>query len=229
MSYRILLLGADTKNRARLQQFLAEEISVKATGDPMEGISLACNGMSDLVLLDATSQSLDGFELLRLIRSRCDVPIIMLTESGPSDRITALQMGADDCVSFNCHFQELVARVEAILRRYTPATSASRPIEIGTVRIDPGSRNAWVRGAPLALTSAEYIILETLMRMAGRVVTRERLSWTLRQRESSGLDRSLDVHVAHLRNKLGRPSSIRTVRGEGYFFCYEPLEQKDEA
>ena len=228
MSYRILLLGADAKSCARLRQFLAEKVSVKAIEDAIEGISLACKGVYDLVLLDATWQGFDGFEALRLIRSRCDVPVLMLMESGTSDRITALQLGADDCVSPNCHLQELAARVEAILRRYAPAASSGRPIEIGTVRIDPGSRCAWARDALLSLTSAEYIILEALMRTAGRVVTRERLSWTLRQRESSGLDRSLDVHIAHLRSKLGRPSPIRTVRGEGYVFCYEPLGQKDE-
>jgi len=228
MRHRILLLGADAKSRARLRQFLAERVSVKATEDVVEGISLACRGVYDLVLLDATLQSVDGFEVLRLIRSRCDVPVMILMESGPSDRIAALQLGADDCVSPNCHMQELAARVEAILRRYSPATSSGRPIEIGAVRIDPGSRSAWARGALLSLTSAEYIILDALMRAAGRVVTRERLSWTLRQRESSELDRSLDVHMAHLRSKLGRPSPIRTVRGEGYFFCYEPLGQKDE-
>jgi len=230
MNYRILLVGAYTESRARLQQFLAEEISIKATEDPGEGIALTCSGLYDIILLDTTLQGLDGFEMLRLIRSRCDIPVMMMMSGAAlGDRITALQMGADDCVTANCHFQELFARIQAILRRYTSAGTANRYIEIGAVRIDPGSRNVWINGVPVVLTAAQYIILETLMRTPGRVVTRERLSWTLRQRESSGLDRSLDVHVAHLRRKLGRPSPILTVRGEGYFFCYEPLEQRDES
>ena len=224
MTCRILLIGAEAKNKSRQQQFLAEDMSIKATADASEGISLASNGAYDIVLLDTALHSLDGLEALRLIRSRCDLPVIMLTGAGAGDRITALYMGADDCVSSTCTFPELVARINAVLRRYGRNTNVLQPIEIGAVRVEPGSRSVWVEGAPVALTSAEYIILETLMREAGRVVTRERLTWTLRQKELTGLDRSLDVHMAHLRDKIGRPSPIRTVRGEGYFFCYEHLE-----
>lgn len=224
MKCRILLIGAEARNRGRLQQLLAEDMSVKATQDAGEGIALACNGVYDIVLLDAVLPALDGLEALRLIRARCVLPVIMLTGSGAGDRITALYMGADDCVNSSCPFPELVARINAVLRRCSRNANLLQPIEIGSVRIDPGSRNAWFDGDPLVLTSAEYVILETLMREAGRVVTRERLTWTLRQKELSGVDRSLDVHMAHLRDKIGRPSPIRTVRGEGYFFCYEPLE-----
>ena len=225
MSHRILLLGGDAETCIRLRQFFAEQMmAVKVLVDNRPGVAMASSGTYDLVLLNASAPPLGGFEVLRLIRARCDVPVIMLTSAAPGERITALLMGADDCVSMPCNFQELIARVQAVLRRYSHRAHSPRPIEIGSVRIDPGSRRVWIRGTLVELTSAEYLILETLMRTAGRVVTRERLVWTLRQRESSGLDRSLDVHVAHLRNKIGRPSPIRTVRGEGYFFCNEPVE-----
>lgn len=224
MSHRVLLLAGDEVRFGLLRQFLAEHWEVKVIVDASEAVAEAANGCYDVVLLDLFLPRLGGLEALRLIRTRSDVPVIMLAGAASGERIAALQMGADDCVGMPMNYQEVVARVQAHLRRYSGAANSSQPIEVGSLRVDPRSRRAWVAGTPIDLTSAEYLILEMLMRAGGRVVTRERLVWTLRQREPSGLDRSLDVHVAHLRNKIGRPSPIRTVRGEGYFFCCEPVE-----
>lgn len=222
---RILQIAGDIDTAGHLRRFLVEHrMTVQVLTDESSCISMAASGSFDLVLLDSSLPHLGGWDVLRLIRTRCDVPVIVLTGPAPGERVMALELGADDCMSMPLMFQELLARVRAVLRRDKRHTLAPHAIQIRSVRIDPGSRDVWVSGRRVKLTATEYVILEVLMRAAGRVVTRERLAWTLRQREPSVLDRSLDVHVAHLRSKIGRCSPIRTVRGEGYFFCMEPME-----
>jgi two-component system OmpR family response regulator len=222
MRSRILLLSG-ARDNSLLREFLSEDASVRVVEDATSGVSLACSGAYHLFVLDLSGPRIGGLEVLRMLRARSDLPIVVLSGRTPGDRIAALQLGADDCMSVPCNYQELVARVQAILRRYARTTNSSQPIEIRPVRIDPGSRSVWVGDCLVELTSTEYLILETLMREAGRVVTRDRLTWTVRQCAAAGFERTLDVHVARLRKKIGRPSPIGTVRGEGYFFRCEPV------
>src|SRR6266545_1298681 len=176
--HRILLIAGDADRARHMRQFLAEHrMAVKIAADESAGIGLAANGAYDLVLLDASLPRLSGMDVLRLIRARCGIPVVMLTGAAPGERIMALEMGADDCLSTPFNFLELIARVRAVLRRYGRGAPAPGPIEIRSVRIDPGSREVRVSGRRVELTSAEYVILETLMRAAGLVVTRERLAW----------------------------------------------------
>lgn len=178
----------------------------------------------DIVLLDVMLPSIDGFELCRRIRARHDVPIVMLTARGEdADRVAGLEIGADDYVAKPFNPRELLARMRAVLRRARPQHPPAERIEVGDLVIDVPGHAASLAGEKLQLTSFELRVLITLARRAGETVTREALaSAVLSTGEvyDPSVDRSLDVHVSHLRQKLGdrgrEPRRIRTVRGVGY-------------
>ena len=180
---------------------------------------------------------LDGFEVLRRIRQKSDVPVLMLTARGEeTDRIVGLELGADDYLPKTFSSRELLARLRAVTRRRTTAGAAGnasggrstgahddadeRELIVGPLRIQPASRTASLGATPLKLTALEFNLLESLARARGRVRTREHLIETLGERLYDGLDRSIDVHIWSLRRKLGddpkNPRFIRTVRAVGY-------------
>ncbi len=182
----------------------------------------------DIVLLDVMLPGADGFEVCRRIRARYDVPIVMLTARGEdADRVVGLELGADDYVPKPFNPRELLARMRAILRRAraqpgTPAASTG-VIELGNLAVDVPAHKATLAGKELSLTSFEFRVLAALARRAGETVTREELAEAVLPkgaRYDPSVDRSLDVHVSHLRHKLGdggrEPRRIRTVRGVGY-------------
>jgi two-component system OmpR family response regulator len=216
----LILLAAGRADRGHLRAFLPDA-ELRVVEDVRSAVSLASRGTFDLVVL-GTGMEIECLELLRMVRAHCESLVIVLSGSGPAERIAALQLGADDCLSMPCNLQEFGARVQGLLRRHRRVAESPLPIEIGRVRVDPGSRTVWVDGCTIELTSTEYTVLETLIRAAGCTVSRRRIAWLLHQHESTGFDRTLDVHVTRLRRKLGKPSPIRTVRGEGYFFCSGP-------
>ena len=195
-----------------------------------EGLEKALTGNFDLLLLDVMLPGLDGFEICDRVRARdTETPIIMLTaRSGDEDTIHGLRLGADDYVAKPCTPRELVARLRAILRRAAPTARRDdrRPVEIGALRIEPASRQASWRGATLELTSSEFNLLEQLARGVGRVVSKEELSERALARKLTRYDRSIDVHISHLRTKLGElpdgRSPIQTVRGVGYQLVADP-------
>jgi two-component system response regulator CpxR len=150
------------------------------------------------------------------------VPVLILTARGDEvDRILGLELGADDYLPKPFNSRELLARVRAILRRTRPSDDTSR-IEVGDVALDPLARRAWREGQLLALTMAEFVLLEALIRHPGQVQPRERLAEQVLGRRLATFDRSIDVHVSNLRKKLGDAAGardhIRAVRGEGYVF-----------
>ena len=177
---------------------------------------------------------LDGFEVLRRIRAKSDVPVLMLTARGEeTDRIVGLELGADDYLPKTFSSRELLARLRAVTRRRTAAAAPGNAggvrsagakdeaeIVVGPLRIQPPSRTAALGATPLKLTALEFNLLESLARARGRVRTREHLIETLGERLYDGLDRSIDVHIWSLRRKLGddpkNPRFIRTVRAVGY-------------
>ena len=176
---------------------------------------------------------LDGFEVLRRIRAKSDVPVLMLTARGEeTDRIVGLEMGADDYLPKTFSSRELLARLRAVTRRRTAGSAGSAggatdaigkdeaELVVGPLRIQPASRTAALGVTPLKLTALEFNLLESLARARGRVRTREHLIETLGERLYDGLDRSIDVHIWSLRRKLGddpkNPRFIRTVRAVGY-------------
>jgi two-component system, OmpR family, response regulator CpxR len=141
------------------------------------------------------------------------------------DRVAGLDAGADDYLPKPFGPEELLARIRAVLRRSAGSTAAARPepLEISGVRIDPASRETWCDGQKAELTSIEFDLLELLIRSAGRIISRNELMASLYQRPASPFDRALDVHISHIRKKLGdRGDLICTVRGAGYLFRAGP-------
>jgi DNA-binding response OmpR family regulator len=181
----------------------------------------------DIVLLDVMLPGMDGFEVCRRIRAQHDVPIVMLTARGEdTDRVVGLELGADDYVPKPFSARELLARMRAVLRRARPGTphAAGRDrVEVGDLVVDVPAHKATLGDREIALTAFEFRVLVALARRAGQTVTREELAHAVLPkggRYDPSVDRSLDVHVSHLRHKLGddvrEPKRIRTVRGIGY-------------
>jgi DNA-binding response OmpR family regulator len=169
-----------------------------------------------MVVLDIGLPGMDGFDACRLIRERSSVPVVMLTARDEEpDRVAGLEVGADDYVSKPFSPRELAARIKAVLRR----TESRRPAEVlvlADVVLRPDSREVTVGGEPVELTSKEFHLLECLMGHPGIVLSREQLLDRVWGMTYFGGTRTVDVHVAQLRRKLGRPKLIRTVRGAGY-------------
>jgi two-component system, OmpR family, response regulator CpxR len=218
----ILLVDDDVELCELMQEFFARrQIRLETANDGRRALNRALAGSFDLLLLDVMMPGIDGLELLRLIRRQSRIPVIMLTaRTAQVDKVAGLDAGADDYLPKPFGPEELLARIRAVLRRAggTPATRPE-PIEIGGVRVDPASRETWCDGRRVDVTSIEYDLLELLIRSAGRIISRNELMASLYQRPASPFDRALDVHISHLRKKLGdRGDLICTVRGAGYLF-----------
>jgi two-component system, OmpR family, response regulator CpxR len=216
----LFIIDDDTELCALLVEFLEREgFSVVVEHDGARGLDLALNGNFALIVLDLMLPSLDGFALLKRLRDKSRVPVLMLTARGEDiDRIIGLELGADDYLAKPFNPRELLARIRAILRR-VQAPSKGR-LEINGVTIDPGTRDVTCDGRPVEMTTLEFDILEVLMRAAGRVVSRDALMESMYNRKATPFDRSIDMHVSHLRKKLELDRTlIKTVRGVGYQFC----------
>lgn len=187
-----------------------------------EGLALATRPDVSLVVLDLMIPGLSGFEVCRRLRATSRVPVVMLTaRASEDDRIAGLELGADDYVSKPFSPREVVARVQALLRRAggRAAPTPAPPIVVGEIEIDTWARQARVRGQPIALTPTEFKLLEALGRAPGRVFTREELVDRAFGPDYDGLDRTVDVHITNLRKKLERrrhPKYLLTARGVGY-------------
>jgi DNA-binding response OmpR family regulator len=172
-----------------------------------------------LVVLDIGLPGIDGFEVCRRLRSRTGVPIVILSARDDEvDRVAGLEAGADDYVTKPFSPRELVARVKAILRRSggPAAVLGGGALAVGDVALDSAARTATVGGEPVELTSREFDLLAALLAHPGVVLSRDRLLELAWEGEFAGGTRTVDVHVAQLRAKLGRPDFIETVRGAGY-------------
>ncbi len=229
---RVLLIDDDAELGTLLTEFLRREgFSVEVEHEGRSGLAHALNGDSDLIVLDVMLPGMDGFEILRRIRQKSRIPVLMLTARGEDvDRIGGLELGADDYVPKPFNPRELAARIRAILRRTEAKPEPGRGrLEINGVGVDPGSREVSVDARRVELTTLEFDILELLMRSAGRVVSRDALMEAIYNRKSTPFERSIDMHISHLRRKLelGR-TLIKTVRGSGYQFCRTPDEAPSE-
>jgi DNA-binding response OmpR family regulator len=170
-----------------------------------------------VVVLDLGLPDADGLDLCRRLRDGGDVPILILSARDEEvDRIVGLELGADDYVTKPFSPRELVARVRAVLRRVELAARESPVLEVGELRVDLQARSASFEGSPLALRTLEFELLAELARQPGRVVTRARLLDRVWGMSFAGGTRTIDVHVAQLRKKLGQPGLVETVRGVGY-------------
>ena len=223
---RILLVDDDDELTGLLTELLTREgFAIECRNTGPSGLAAALNGGFDLMVLDVMLPGLDGFEILQRVRASTRMPVLMLTARGEDeDRIVGLEMGADDYISKPFNTRELVARIRAILRRLEPRDTAGR-LEIAGIAIDPGTREVKRDGAQVEVTTFEFDILEALMRSAGRVVSRDQLMEELYGRKATPFDRSVDMHISHLRKKLeGEKPLIKTVRGVGYQFVRLPEE-----
>jgi two-component system, OmpR family, response regulator CpxR len=221
----VLLIDDDVELCDLMREFFAPRgIAVEAAHDGRRGLARALAGEHDMILLDVMLPGLEGFEVLRQVRRRSNVPIIMLTaRTARADRVAGLDAGADDYLPKPFEPEELVARIRAVLRRAgRPAAGANEALEVNGVRLVPGTREVWCDGVPVEITTTEFDILELMLRSAGRIISRNEMSAAVYRRPVSAKDRSLDVHVSHLRKKLGPLGAlIRTIRGVGYLFCAE--------
>lgn len=196
--------------------------------DGEAGLRAALSGEHAIVVLDMMLPRLGGLEVLRAIRSQNQLPVLMLTARGDDiDCIMGLELGADDFIAKPCSPRKLVARINAVLRRsrVTTAEAAAAPLQIGQLLLWPGRRHAEWDGKRLALTAAEFNLLAVLARNAGEVVGKQDLSRQALGRPLERFDRSIDVHVSSIRQKLPAraddQSWIQTVRGMGYVLLKE--------
>ena len=196
-----------------------------AAHDGVAGLERALAGDYALVVLDVMLPGLSGFEVLRRLREASALPVIMLTARGEEvDRIVGLEMGADDYLSKPFNPRELAARIRAVLRRSEGGgdNDAGEVLELADLRLDLGGRRVQCGDREVELTGVELAVLETLLRAAGRVVSRDELSRSALDRRASAFDRALDVHVSAVRRKLGPAAAggdrIKTVRGVGYIY-----------
>ena len=228
---RILLVDDDAELCSLLVEFLSRQgFSLECEHEGHRGLDKAQHGGFDLVILDVMLPGIDGFEILRRLREHSRVPVLMLTARGEDlDRIAGLEAGADDYLAKPFNPRELVARIRAILRRLEKPPSSEGPLEVNGVRIDPGAREVTVNGKKIDLTTYEFDILELLMRTAGKVLSRDDLMEHLYNRKATAYDRSIDMHISHLRKKIENGDSlIKTIRGVGYQFCRTPEDAGGE-
>ncbi len=222
MSVSLLLIDDD----AELCGMMAEFFSSVGHGldcayNGRDGLARALEGAYDLILLDVMLPVINGFTVLAELRKRRDIPVIMLTTRvQPRDRVEGLDLGADDYLPKPFDPDELLARIRAVLRRSAAANRDSGVKTCGEIEWNSATREVWRHGTLIDLTALEFDILELLMRSPGRIVPRDEIMATLFERLPSAYDRSLDVHISHLRKKLERGHTlIRTVRGVGYVFA----------
>ena len=228
----ILLVDDDAELASLLSEFLRREgFTVEAAHEGNRGLEKALQPGIDLVVLDVMLPGIDGFEILKRLRQRSKVPVLMLTARGEDvDRIVGLELGADDYLAKPFNPRELAARIRAILRRYERDTpSTGNRIESNGIVLDPGTREVTAGGRKIELTTFEFDILEMLMRSAGRVLSRDALMENFYNRKATPFDRSIDMHISHLRKKLENGDDlIKTIRGVGYQFCRTPEDAAAE-
>lgn len=218
---RALLIDDDQRMFQLLANYLGQNgITLSHAVDGARGLAALEQGAFDVVLLDVMMPGIDGLEVCRRIRQKSRVPVIMLTARGDeTDRVVGLELGADDYIAKPFSPRELLARIRAVLRRASPDVLSER-LQIGEVSLDVGSREVRVADRQVELTGIEFDILLALARRAGRVVPRDALLSEAGRSDVVVGERTVDVHISRLRQKLGDdskvPRLIKTVRGVGY-------------
>jgi two-component system response regulator CpxR len=229
MPKSLLLIDDDPELCSLIEEFFSShDFRVDSAHDGGNGLALALQRRYDLVLLDVMLPVLDGIEVLKHIRRRSTTPVIMLTaRRSEQDRISGLEAGADDYLPKPFGPHELLARVRAVLRRTERTADPLPVVEIGDFKLNVNNREVIKRDERISLTPFEFDILDILMRSAGRIVSHDELAAVLYNREATAYERSIPVHISHLRKKLDDDGEtlIRSVRGVGYQFV--PSEKKN--
>jgi DNA-binding response OmpR family regulator len=186
------------------------------------GSEALASPLPDVVLLDLRLPDMDGYDVCRALRERSDVPIIVVTARGEEiDRVLGLELGADDYVVKPFGFRELLARIRAVTRRTAGRSEERAPIRVGPLEVDERTRRVKIDDTDIELTPKEFDLLAVLAADAGAVITRRRLLEEVWDTHWYGPTKTIDVHVASLRRKLGDAAWIETVRGVG-FRLHEP-------
>jgi DNA-binding response OmpR family regulator len=224
MNRRILVVDDDKKIVELVSLYLRRDgYGVLAAYDGREALNLARQKQPDLIVLDLLLPELDGREVCRTLRAESRVPIIMLTaRSTDDDKLTGLDLGADDYITKPFNPRELVARIRAVLRRAAPDEERPEEMRFGDLLINFLRHEVRVRDAVAALTPTEFRLLETMVREPGRAFSRADLLDRAFGYDYEGLERTVDVHIMNLRRKIeadpGRPRYVVTVAGVGYRF-----------
>lgn len=229
MALRVLIVDDDARLFELLHSYLAQNgIGAESARDGQIALRLLEAGGFDAVLLDIMMPGMDGLAVLRKIRDSslgggADLPVLMLTAKGDeTDRVVGLELGADDYLAKPFSPRELLARLRAVVRR-TQAREVRQKLSVSGVTVELESRRVSRAGASVELTGLEFDVLCALLQRAGRVVPRAVLLELAGRNDVNVSDRTVDVHVSHLRKKLGDdpPRLIRTIRGVGYMFARE--------
>lgn len=230
----ILVIDDDKELCSLLVDYLKPEgFIVEEAHDGETGIEMALSSVYSLLVLDIMLPGrFDGFDVLRKVRAKSQVPILILSARGDDiDRISGLEMGADDYLSKPFNPRELLARIRTILWRFREGfrevkISGAAKYVLGDVELDSGALVAYCAGKKVELTTVEYQLLEVLLHHAGQTVSRDELALKVLGRSLSPFDRSIDVHISRLRKKLGPDSHgverIKAIRGEGYLYTLSP-------
>ncbi len=226
MALRLLLIDDDVRLFELLKSYLEQNgAAVTCAESGPKGLAALEAGAFDAILLDVMMPGMDGLEVCKRVRQKSQIPIIMLTAKGDeTDRVVGLELGADDYLPKPFSPRELLARLRAVLRRAKPESVGER-LAVGDIAVDVPGREVKVAGRAVELTAIEFDILVALVRRAGRVVPREALLAEAGRGDVTVGERTVDVHISHLRQKIGddprSPRAIKTVRGIGYVLAKE--------
>lgn len=224
-SIPILLADDDTGFCELLGEYLrGQGFAVTAVHDGQAAIAAVARGGYAALVLDVMMPKADGFQVLEKLRASHRIPVVMLTARGEDvDRIVGLELGADDYVAKPCNPRELAARLRAVLRRTQLAGAELAPLRCGDLELQPASRGVRVDGRAVDLTGAEFDVLRVLVEQAGEIVNKEELSKRALNRRLGSFDRSIDMHISRLRQKLGPhgdgSARLRSVRNRGYLYA----------
>ncbi len=224
MALPILIIDDDRKLGDLLKSYLAKfGMEVSTADQPKEGLKLLQRLKPRLVILDVMLPDMDGFQVLREIRKTSRTPVIMLTARGEvADKVVGLETGADDYLSKPFEPRELVARVQSVLRRFSPRDTSAESLASGTLKLDLASKTATLQGKTLDLTTTEFEVLAFFMANPGTALSRDQIMEYLKGIECEAYNRSIDITISRVRKKLGdsaeKPKYFKTVWGTGYLF-----------
>jgi two-component system response regulator CpxR len=227
---RVLIVDDDIELCRLMKEYFARVgYEVEFAHDGRNGLHRALSGKYDLIILDGMLPFLDGLDVLRQLRRRSSIPVIMLTaRTQGKDRVMGLDSGSDDYLPKPFLPEELLARVRAVMRRWRGgALTQSESYSAGFLELNVAAQSAQYGGEPLDVTGTEFQILELLVRAHGRAVSRDEISTVLYLRDANPFERTVDVHMSHLRKKLESKgvAQIITIRGVGYVLREGPHEE----
>jgi DNA-binding response OmpR family regulator len=224
--FSVVYIEDDARTARLMGKYLESHgivVTLASTGP--EGLAAVTREHPDVVLLDLMLPGMDGIEVCRLLRERSDVPIVMVTARGEeADRVIGLEGGADDYIVKPFSSREVLARIRAHVRRaHGRVGPSAEALRIGAIVIEPGAMRVTLHDQPIELTTYEFMLLQALAERVGRVMTREQLVDRVRGSADEAFDRSVDVHISRLRQKLNddprSPRLLKTVRGVGYMLA----------